>query len=186
MLELKYTLPGTIHCTVFLKFFEELPRVDFRMELGKTISTDIESVFLPMTLSLDDHQALYLKKGTEAFRPGVDQIPGTCMEYYMSDNGMAFVGEKQSALIASRDVPLVYMGEMRHHPIRLCDNQEENNARPVYSWVMNNTWETNFKMDLSGFCEFQYSLWLTDETDPEKAMAELAERSFDPYPMITG
>ena len=186
MLELKYTLPGTIHCTVFLKFFEELPRVDFRMELGKTISTDIESVFLPMTLSLDDHQALYLKKGTEAFRPGVDQIPGTCMEYYMSDNGMAFVGEKQSALIASRDVPLVYMGEMRHHPIRLCDNREENNARPVYSWVMNNTWETNFKMDLSGFCEFQYSLWLTDETDPEKAMAELAERSFDPYPMITG
>ena len=63
MLELKYTLPGTIHCTVFLKFFEEMPRVDFRMELGKTISTDIESVFLPMTLSLDDHQALYLKKG---------------------------------------------------------------------------------------------------------------------------
>ncbi len=80
----------------------------------------------------------------------------------------------------------MYMGEMRHHPILLCDNRERNNARPVYSWVMNNTWETNFKMDLSGFCEYQYTLWLTEETDPQKAMDELEERSFDPYPMITG
>lgn len=73
-----------------------------------------------------------------------------------------------------------------HHPIRLCDNRPENNGRPVYSWVMNNLWETNFKMDLSGFCSFQYALWLSDETDPEQAMAELHERTFDPYPLITG
>ena len=186
ILELKYTLTGTIHCSVFLKLFEAVPRIDFRMELGKTISTDIESVFLPLSLSLEENQSLYLKKGAEAFRPGVDQLPGTCMEYYMSDDGLAFVGEAGSVLVASRDVPLVYMGEMRHHPILLCDNKEENNQRPVYSWVMNNTWETNFKMDLSGFCEYQYSLWLSDETNPEKAMAELTERTFDPYPMITG
>lgn len=185
-LELRYTLPGTVHCSVFLKFYEGAPRVDFRLELGKTLNADIESVFLPLSLSLEDAQSLYLKKGGEAFRPGVDQIPGTCMEFYMSDDGLAFVGAAGSALIASRDVPLVYMGEMAHHPIRLCDNRPENNGRPVYSWVMNNLWETNFKMDLSGFCSFQYTLWLSDETDPEQAMAELHERTFDPYPLITG
>lgn len=185
-LELRYTLPGTVHCSVFLKLYEGAPRVDFRLELGKTLSADIESVFLPLSLSLEDEQSLYLKKGGEAFRPGVDQIPGTCMEFYMSDDGLAFVGAAGSALIASRDVPLVYMGEMAHHPIRLCDNRPENNGRPVYSWVMNNLWETNFKMDLSGFCSFQYTLWLSDETDPEQAMAELHERTFDPYPLITG
>lgn len=185
-LELRYTLPGTVHCSVFLKFYEGAPRVDFRLELGKTLSADIESVFLPLSLSLEDEQSLYLKKGGEAFRPGVDQIPGTCMEFYMSDDGLAFVGAAGSALIASRDVPLVYMGKMAHHPIRLCDNRPENNGRPVYSWVMNNLWETNFKMDLSGFCSFQYTLWLSDETDPEQAMAELHERTFDPYPLITG
>ena len=69
----------------------------------------------------------------------------------MSDDGLAYVCPQGSALIASYDVPLFYFGEMAHHPIRLCDNREENNRRPVYSWVMNNTWETNFKMDLSGF-----------------------------------
>lgn len=49
---------------------------------------------------------------------------------------------------------------------------------------MNNKWETNFKMDLSGFGEYLYSLWLSNETDPEKAMDELKEKTFDPYVMI--
>ena len=76
------------------------------------------------------------------------------------------------------------MGEMESHPILLCDNKEENNKRPVYSWIMNNTWETNFKMDLSGFCQYDYSLWLTDISDPEQAMDELHEQLFDPYVLI--
>ncbi len=183
LLQLRFSLPGTVKAEVFLKFYEAIPRVDFRLELGKTISQDIESVFLPLTLQIADSE-LYLRKGAEAFRPGIDQLPGACMEYFMSDDGVAFVSSSGSALVASRDVPLLYMGEMRCHPIRLCDGKLENNQRPVYSWVMNNTWETNFKMDLSGFCQFQYTLWLSDVTEPEAAMDCLRENTFDPYVLI--
>lgn len=184
LLRLRYSLPGTVRADVYVKLYETLPRIDFRLELGKTISSDIESVFLPLNLRLPDSQ-LYLRKGgREAFRPGVDQIPGTCMEFYMSDDGLAYVSRSGSALVAVRDTPLVYMGEMRHHPIRLCDGKAENNARPVYSWLMNNNWETNFKMDLSGFCEYCYSLWLGGETSPEGAMDELQENCFDPYVLV--
>lgn len=104
----------------------------------------------------------------------------------MSDDGLAYVCPQGSALIASYDVPLFYFGEMAHHPIRLCDNREENNRRPVYSWVMNNTWETNFKLDLSGFTEYRYTLWLTDETDPERALDALHEQMFAPIVRIVG
>lgn len=183
-IRLCYKLPGTVKADVLVKLYEAVPRLDFTLQLGKTLSSDVESVFLPMTLDLGSHRELWLKKGSEPYRPGVDQIPGTCMEYTMSDNGLAFVGEAGSALLASRDVPLFYFGEMRHHPIRLCDNQPQNNRRPVYSWVMNNTWETNFKMDLSGFSEFSYTLWRSEETDPKKAVAELDERCFDPWAFI--
>ena len=108
------------------------------------------------------------------------------MEFYMSDEGLAYVSPEGGALIAARDTALVYMGEMRHHPIRLCDGKAENNARPVYSWIMNNNWETNFKMDLSGFCGYGYSLWLSDETEPEAAMDALRENCFDPYVLVIG
>lgn len=183
IMKLRYTLPGTVHACVYLKFYEAVPRIDFRLELGKTLSSDIESVYLPMTLNYAD-RALWMRKGTEAYRPGVDQLPGTCMEYTMSDDGLACLAPQGGALIAAKDTPLFYFGELRHHPIHLCDGKPENNARPVYNWLMNNTWETNFKMDLSGFCEFCYTLWLTDESDPETAMNELRERCFDPYVLI--
>lgn len=183
LLRFRFELPGTIQADVLVKLYEALPRIDFRLELGKTLSRDIESIFLPLTLSVPASE-LYLRKGAESFRPGMDQLPGTCMEYYMSDDGIAYVSREGSALIACWDVPLVYMGQMRHHPIRLCDGLPENNRRPIYSWVMNNTWETNFKMDLSGFSQFDYTLWLSDSADAESAMDTLRERCFDPYVLI--
>lgn len=185
LLRLRYALPGTVRADMYVKLYEAMPRVDFRLELGKTISSDIESVFLPLQLHLPE-SSLYLRKGREAFRPGVDQLPGTCMEFYMSDDGLAYVSQAGSALVSTRDTPLVYQGELCHHPIRLCDGAPENNQRPVYSWIMNNDWETNFKMDLSGFCEYCYSLWLSGETNPEEAMDELRENTFDPYVLIVG
>ncbi|HIS77607.1 MAG TPA: hypothetical protein IAB51_12545 [Candidatus Merdivicinus excrementipullorum] len=183
LLELKFKLEGAIHCSVWIRFYENMPRIEWKLELGKTISMDIESVFLPLDLQMED-RTLWIRKGTEAFRPGIDQLPGSGMEYYMSDDGLAYVGKEGTVLVGFPDVPLIYMGEMRHHPIRLCDNKPENNRRPVYSWVMNNTWETNFKMDLSGFCEFCYSLELSGEETGEAALNQLRERSFAPYVLI--
>ena len=77
------------------------------------------------------------------------------------------------------------MGSMQHHLIQLCNGKTENNDRPLYSWVMNNNWGTNFKMDLSGFCQYDHSLWLSDVTEPDAAMNELHEQLFDPYVLIT-
>ena len=68
----------------------------------------------------------------------------------------------------------------------LCDNRPENNRRPVYSWIMNNTWETNFKMDLSGFGEFQYSLELAEGTTLEQDLCLLEENDMRPETFIVG
>lgn len=186
VLEFRYTLPGTSTCKVYVRLYENTPRIDFTLAVGKTLSSDIESVFMPLSLEAGGGQSVWIKKGSEPFRPGIDQIPGSCMEYYMSDYGVTYVSGDASFLIACRDCPLIYAGSMEHHPIRLCDNLPVNNSRPLYSWVMNNTWETNFKMDLSGFCEFNYTMWRSGEKDPLKAVDELTERCFDPFPVITG
>lgn len=182
-LRFRFSLPGTVRADVFVKLYEDMPRIDFHLQLGKTLSSDIESVYLPLSLNIADSE-LYLRKGAEAFRPGVDQLPGACMEFYMSDDGIGYLSSQGSALIAMRDTPLVYTGEMKHHPITLCDGKPENNQRPIYSWIMNNMWETNFKMDLSGFSEYCYSLWLSEDTQPEEAMDTLRELTFDPCVLV--
>lgn len=184
LLCLRYALPGTVQADVYIKLYEDLPRIDFTLQLGKTLSSDIESVFLPLSLNYPGRRYVVRKGGQEAFMPGVDQLPGSGMEYTMTDDGIAFLHEGGTALISTFDAPLVYAGEMAHHPIRLCENKPEDNLRPVYSWIMNNTWETNFKMDLSGFCEFQYSLSLDRNMTPDEAMDVLHEAGYSPYVLM--
>lgn len=116
----------------------------------------------------------FITKDGSAMRPGIDQLPGTCKEYYISDNGAVFCTAESSYLVGTPDTPLLYQGDMRHHPITLCTNDPADNRRPLYSWIMNNTWETNFKMDLSGFCEFRYFFERVEGGDSKKAL-ELLE-----------
>lgn len=183
-LEFVYSLEGTNYCSVIFKIYHLIPKIDFKLKLAKTISNNIESIYLPLSLSLPDRKA-YLEKGTEPFLPGIEQIPGTCMEYYMSDYGMVYQTSKGCVSIQTLDVPLFYMGELKHHPIKLCDRKPEYNQRDIYSWIMNNTWETNFKMDLSGYAEFCYSLFLSSNQEPQKCFDELLDYSLGTYTIIT-
>ncbi|MEG0693774.1 MAG: hypothetical protein RR444_11930, partial [Oscillospiraceae bacterium] len=183
-IELVYQLEGTHFSSVVIKLYHDLPKIDFKYKVAKTLSEDIESIYLPLALELSQDE-MYINKGDTIMRPGVDQIPGTCMEYYTLDDGIVYEGEQSSILIQTKDTPLIYMGELKHHPILLCDNKEENNKRDVYSWIMNNTWETNFKMDLSGFTEFCYSLDLIKTNDIKTSFEVLKDNSFGVVTFIT-
>lgn len=183
--KLTFELEGTYHCDVVIKMYRKLPKIDFTCRIAKTLSEDIESVYLPLSLNLPGTEK-YIRNGGVSMRPGIDQLPGSNMEYYVADQGLVYRGEKQSVLIGTRDTALLYMGQMAHHPILLCDNKPENNQRPVYSWIMNNTWETNFKMDLSGFGEFCYTLELAEGTTLQEDMERLADNDMDVLSFICG
>ena len=54
---------------------------------------------------------------------------------------------------------LITLGDLEARRIVLCSgHDDERNRDHVYSWPMNNFWETNFKADLGGFYEFRYIL----------------------------
>ena len=93
-LRLHYSLAGTVKADVLLKLYEAIPRIDFTLELGKTISDEVESVFLSLDLNRPGNGTVLRKGAREAFRPGIDQLPGTCMEFYMSDDGAARLSPK--------------------------------------------------------------------------------------------
>lgn len=106
-------------------------------------------------------------------RPGMDQIPGNLYGILCFRQWRDLSGKRKQRGNWYPDTSLLYMGELKHHPILLCDGEAQNNRRPVYSWIMNNTWETNFKMDLSGFDEFCYFIELTDCKDAQASAKEI-------------
>ena len=158
--ELGYRLEGVQECAVILTAYKLCPRLDVDFRLHK------ESVWEPenLYLSLPFAGEVWLDKAGARLRPRVDQLPGTCVDFYAVQNGLWFRQEQGGLIVASPDAPLVWMGTLRAHPIRLmgegAPNQDE-----VYSWVMNNFWETNFKASLGGFYQFHYSLELSGARD---------------------
>ena len=182
--ELVFDLEGTYYSSVIIKMYRQLPRIEFTYRIAKTLSQNIESIYLPLSLDLPG-SGLHIHNGGVAMRPGVEQLPGSNMEYYIADEGLLYQNGNEGILISTFDTPLLYIGEMAHHPILLCDNKEENNHRPVYSWIMNNTWETNFKMDLSGFGEFCYALELREGT-AEENLRKLKENDLGTVSFIIG
>ena len=95
-------------------------------------------------------------------------------------------GDEVTVTPRNYKIPFRYMGEMESHPILLCDRQEKNNHRPVYSWIMNNTWETNFKMDLSGFSEFRYGVEIVDNGSVKEGMERLSDNDKGVVTFICG
>ena len=182
--ELIFELEGTYHSSMILKMYRDLPKIEFTYQVAKTLSDAVESLYLPLSLNVPDAE-VYIQNGGVSLRPGIDQLPGTNMEYYIADEGLIYQTKEQAILVNTLDTPLLYMGELKSHPILLCDGQEKNNHRPVYSWIMNNTWETNFKMDLSGFCEFRYSIELMDNGDAEKNLKRLEDNNLGVVTFIT-
>jgi len=183
-IELLYRLEGTLFCSVLIKMYHDLPRIDFKLKIAKKMSMDIESVYLPLSLHCPEAE-LYIDKSGELMRPGIDQIPGTCMEYYLADNGLVYQSGKNSILLNLKDAPLLYMGELKHHPILLCDNRKEYNKKDVYSWVMHNIWETNFKIDLSGIAEFCYTLCMVNTENPEQSFQKMKDERDGVITIIT-
>lgn len=151
-------LAGTQIFSYVLRIYQDLAKITCMLRIQKDSVWDPENLYFALPLKLAGER--YFKKSGSLMRPGIDQLPGTNTEFYLLDTGILYRDQAGTGLaISLKDAPLVTLGDLAHHPIHLCDEQSRaKNQADLYSWVMNNFWETNFKVDLSGFYEFAYSL----------------------------
>lgn len=169
-MKLVYALPGTTECQVILTLYKLSPRLGVDFQLQKENVWAPENVYL--SLPFEKGQEIWLDKAGALMRPRVDQLPFTCADFYAVQNGVGFLGENGSLLLASPDVPMISMGTLAAHPIRL-SGEEGVEQEEVYSWVMNNFWETNFNACLAGNYSFHYDLLLTEEAQPQAAFERI-------------
>ncbi|HLQ70634.1 MAG TPA: glycoside hydrolase, partial [Bacillota bacterium] len=172
LIELYYTLMGTKQYSVQLKVYNELPKISVKVNIHKESHWEPENLYISLPFTTGQQEQLYVEKTGSILRPGIDQLPCTNQEFYLLQDGLTYVGPNKGLAIALKDTPLITMGNLEHHLIELsaADNEKKNNEL-LYSWPMNNFWETNFNVDLAGFYEFTYHIATSPSfNDPKRAI----------------
>jgi hypothetical protein len=110
-------------------------------------------------------------------RPGVDQLPGTCCDHYLVQDGAACCGPAGGVAWTTLDAPLVQLGTLRlwHYTTAIEPHG------PLFSWVTNNKWECNFPVRIADPCECRYFVAAGHRfRDPAAALAEVRAAAVPP------
>lgn len=177
-LHITCSLEGADECTLDLRIWKLFPRIDALIRIRKKSCPDPESVLAAMPFVTDGGNETWIDKTGCAMRPGIDQLPGTCQEFWCLQNGIVRRGDRFDLIIGTPDAPLVSFGEGNKGPVTLCDGHGTDlNRAGIFSRIMNNFWETNFAVDLGGWHEFRYFLAVTPPDDPERQLRRCAAAS---------
>lgn len=96
--------------------------------------------------------------------PEREQLEGVNKHYYSLQNGLAVGDLEHAVCLTTVDAPFVELGSPSGLDYRLNPRhgygwwQSAKISPIVYSWVMTNTWRTNYKASQGGTAKFRYSL----------------------------
>ena len=172
-LKLSCALTGTEYYEIRLKMYKHLRLFEASVRLHKTSVQSAESVYTALPFLCG--KETWADKSGCLLRPGKDQLPGTCGEYWLIQNGVQLKNGSKDILLAFRDNPLITLGLPEAGPVTLCsDDGTERNRAPLFCWLMNNFWETNFNVNLAGFYEFRFRAAVTDGLAPRDAFEKIS------------
>ena len=178
ILETRAPAPGTNGGIASeVRLYEGIDRIDVFNTVDKALVYDPEAVLYHFPFNIPNPE-IRIDIPWGSFRPEVDQIPGSSknslsagnwVEIYNGDIGITFV---------TVDVPMVQFGAVRTDAFIDGWVEHLEPSATLFSYVMNNYWETNYRAGQEGFHKFHYSLRPHvgfDEADTERFATGIAQ-----------
>jgi len=107
-------------------------------------------------------------------QPEIDQLPGSCKNWLPVGRWIDVANAQHGVTWVTLDAPLVEVGEIsatlvggQGNPLLWRDHIAP--TQKLYSWAMNNHWETNYRAYQEGVVEFRYALRAHGGYDPANA-----------------
>lgn len=141
---------GPLKQSVFLPDFADYIECEAWWDMG--LETQPEATYLVFPLDIPNATAR-LDLGGQAVRPGVDQLPGVCRDYFTAQQWMDFSNADFGVTVALPDNPMVQLGDFHfaHH-----QGEFALERATLLGWVTNNYWETNFRAHQPGQVQARY------------------------------
>ncbi len=152
-----------VTCQVRLYKDQKKIQLVFSMVKQQVFKPEAVYVAFPFKLS-DSHIAFEVQGGTVV--PGKGQLPGTASDWDGVQNFAAVRGQGNQIVFVSPEVPLMQFGDINTGKWQESDHVE----KPyIYSYVLNNYWDTNFPAAQEGGLRWRYDITSTSDTSKQFA-----------------
>jgi alpha-mannosidase len=155
--------PGCYSLVRDITVYKNIDRVDIRNVIDKIDNREDESVRFAFPFNIKNAETIIDLPFGE-IRPEREQLSGANKNFYSVNNGVSISGMQQNVLLTTVGTPVLEVGGMQGEAW-MSDTREfldwnrfASSSPTVYSWVMNNSWGTNYKASQSGKVEFRYSI----------------------------
>jgi alpha-mannosidase len=143
---------GKISQRVLVPDFADHIEFQSEWQMGTTIHP--EATYLLFPFNIPNAQARF-DIGGMPVRPHLDQIPGSCRDYFTVQGWVDFNNGERGVTIATPENPMVQLGDFHFAH----DQQEITLERALFlGWVTNNYWETNFPGAQPGTVTARYAI----------------------------
>ncbi len=149
--------PGARKLTRELRLVAGLDRLDMIDTIDKTKVYEQEAVHIAFPFNLPGG-VVRMDTPWAVVRPELDQMPGACKNYFTVQRWVDIANEKFGLTWATPDAPLIEIGKITNDARSVGWIEKLESSTTLYSYVMNNYWETNYKAAQEGPTPFRYAI----------------------------
>ncbi|MGH3088100.1 MAG: glycoside hydrolase family 38 C-terminal domain-containing protein, partial [Rubrobacteraceae bacterium] len=150
-------------------------RLDMKNRIGKIGTPEKESVYFAFPFNMKEPSISYEITGGIS-SPDAPHVPGSANHMRAVRRWVGLENAESKVAWATMEAPLVQFGNIHLPYMPFPETMEPRDAHPatIYSWALNNIWDTNFPSRQQGEMEFRYSVASGDEEVSELGMRTAA------------
>ncbi len=149
-----------------LTLFRGVRRLDITNRIHKAGTPEKESVYFAFPFDVGEPSIHYeITGGIDS--PDAPRVPGSADHMRAIRHWVGLENEKVRLAWATMEAPLVQFGNIHlpYLPFPKTIDPEITNPATVYSWALNNIWDTNFPSQQQGEMEFGYAVATGDDVE---------------------
>jgi hypothetical protein len=168
--------PGADKLIREITMYSGLDRVDITNTIYKTAVYEPEGVHFGFPFHIPQGK-IRVGIAWGYFQPERDQLPGSNKNYYTLNRWVDVSSDEHGLCMISLDAPMLELGEISTDATSYGWKDVQEPTQTIFSYVMNNYWETNYLAAQSGKVDFRYSLCVHEGFDPVFNEKRSLERS---------
>jgi alpha-mannosidase len=149
--------PGCENLTREVRLTAGCAHVEVVADLEKEKVYEPEAVYIAFPFAVAQ-PTVRVDLAWSIMRPEADQLPGACRNYFTAQRWVDVSNDHYGITLATLDAPLIEIRELSTDATVVGWRKQAKSSGLLYSYVMNNYWETNYRAGQPGHARLRYAI----------------------------